>query len=115
MKSLIMIIVAGALINNVVLNQFLGICSFLGVSRQMKASASLGAAVIFTTHIVINISMTIRAAPIVGLPLPFVSYGGSFMLGTMLLAGLVQSVAIHRRRPHLTFATETDDPETEND
>ena len=76
---------------------------------------ALGAAVIFTTHIVINISMTIRAAPIVGLPLPFVSYGGSFMLGTMLLAGLVQSVAIHRRRPHLTFATETDDPETEND
>ena len=47
MKSLIMIIIAGALINNVVLNQFLGICSFLGVSKQMKASISLGGAVIF--------------------------------------------------------------------
>ncbi|MBR0464682.1 MAG: RnfABCDGE type electron transport complex subunit A [Clostridia bacterium] len=47
MKSLIMIIVGCALINNVVLNQFLGICSFLGVSRQMKASLSLGVAVIF--------------------------------------------------------------------
>jgi electron transport complex protein RnfA len=49
--SLIMIIVAGALINNVVLNQFLGICSFLGVSKQMKASISLGGAVIFVITI----------------------------------------------------------------
>ncbi len=47
MSSLIMIIVTCALINNVVLNQFLGICSFVGVSKQMKASASLGGAVIF--------------------------------------------------------------------
>ncbi|MBO4359455.1 MAG: RnfABCDGE type electron transport complex subunit A [Eubacteriaceae bacterium] len=47
MNSLILIIVSCALINNVVLNQFLGICSFLGVSQQMKASASLGGAVIF--------------------------------------------------------------------
>ena len=50
-SNLIMIIISGALINNVVLNQFLGICSFLGVSRQMKASASLGGAVIFVITI----------------------------------------------------------------
>ncbi len=47
MKSLILIMITSALINNVVLNQFLGICSFLGVSKQMKASASLGVAVMF--------------------------------------------------------------------
>ena len=47
MKSLILIMIGSALINNVVLNQFLGICSFLGVSKQMKASASLGVAVMF--------------------------------------------------------------------
>ena len=47
MNSLILIIISSALVNNVVLNQFLGICSFLGVSKQMKASASLGGAVIF--------------------------------------------------------------------
>ena len=51
MKSLILIMITGALINNVVLNQFLGICSFLGVSKQMKASASLGGAVIFVITI----------------------------------------------------------------
>ncbi|MBE5788452.1 MAG: electron transport complex subunit RsxA [Clostridiales bacterium] len=50
-QSLILIIVTGALINNVVLNQFLGICSFLGVSKQMKASVSLGGAVIFVITI----------------------------------------------------------------
>ena len=47
MKSLIMIIVTVALVNNVVLSQFLGICSFLGVSKHLKASLSLGGAVIF--------------------------------------------------------------------
>ncbi|MBQ6755714.1 MAG: RnfABCDGE type electron transport complex subunit A [Oscillospiraceae bacterium] len=51
MTNLILIIISGALINNVVLNQFLGICSFLGVSKQMKASASLGGAVIFVITI----------------------------------------------------------------
>ena len=50
-QSLILIIVTGALINNVVLNQFLGICSFLGVSKHMKASVSLGGAVIFVITI----------------------------------------------------------------
>ena len=45
MKSLIAIIVNTALVNNVVLSQFLGICSFLGVSSQKKASLSLGMAV----------------------------------------------------------------------
>lgn len=45
--NLLLIIITAALVNNVVLSQFLGICSFLGVSKQMKASASLGGAVIF--------------------------------------------------------------------
>lgn len=51
MTSLILIIISTALINNVVLSQFLGICSFLGVSRQIKTSASLGGAVIFVITI----------------------------------------------------------------
>ena len=51
MTNLILILITGALINNVVLNQFLGICSFLGVSKQMKASISLGGAVIFVITI----------------------------------------------------------------
>ena len=49
--SLFMIAITAALINNVVLSQFLGICSFLGVSKQIKNSASLGGAVIFVMAI----------------------------------------------------------------
>ena len=49
--SLIMIVITTALVNNVVLSQFLGICSFLGVSKQIKTSASLGGAVIFVMAI----------------------------------------------------------------
>ena len=49
--SLILIIISSALINNVLLSRFWGVCSFLGVSKQMKASASLGVAVIFVMTI----------------------------------------------------------------
>lgn len=49
--NLILIAITAALVNNVVLSQFLGICSFLGVSKQIKNSASLGAAVIFVITI----------------------------------------------------------------
>lgn len=51
MSSLFMIAVTTALINNIVLSQFLGICSFLGVSKQIKTSVSLGGAVIFVVTI----------------------------------------------------------------
>ena len=47
MKELFMIGVGSALINNVVLSQFLGICAFLGVSRKTGTAAGMGAAVIF--------------------------------------------------------------------
>lgn len=49
--NLFMIALTTALINNVVLSQFLGICSFLGVSKQIKTSVSLGGAVIFVITI----------------------------------------------------------------
>jgi rod shape determining protein RodA len=45
-------------------------------------------------HVFINVGMTIQAAPIIGIPLPFISHGGSFMVGTLILMGLVQSVHI---------------------
>lgn len=47
MKELIMIIVGSALVNNVVLSQFLGLCPFLGVSKKTNTAAGMGAAVIF--------------------------------------------------------------------
>jgi rod shape determining protein RodA len=49
-------------------------------------------------HCIVNLGMTMRVMPITGVPLPFFSYGGSSFLAFSLGAGLVQSVAIHRRR-----------------
>ncbi len=65
--SLILIIITTALVDNVVLSQFLGICSFLGVSRQIKPSASLGGAVIFVMAIssaVANLLYTFLLKPL---------------------------------------------------
>jgi electron transport complex protein RnfA len=47
MKELIMIIVGSALVNNVVLSRFLGLCPFLGVSKKTNTATGMGAAVIF--------------------------------------------------------------------
>jgi rod shape determining protein RodA len=47
-------------------------------------------------HTTINVAMTIGLMPIVGLPLPLVSYGGSFVLSMMLALGLAQSVHVRR-------------------
>ncbi|OVE77606.1 hypothetical protein BVX99_02235, partial [bacterium F16] len=55
-----------------------------------------GIATVFCIHIFINIGMTIRVMPIIGIPLPFVSYGGSGMIGMMACMGVLQSVYIHR-------------------
>ena len=46
-KSFILILMGGVLINNYVLNQFLGICPFLGVSKKINQATGMGAAVIF--------------------------------------------------------------------
>ncbi len=51
MSNLILIIVTTALVNNVVLSQFLGICAFLGVSKKIDTSLSMGAAVTVVTTI----------------------------------------------------------------
>ena len=56
-----------------------------------------GVTVIFTIHVFINIGMTIGLTPITGLPLPFLSYGGSFILSCCILQGIVQSVYRYRR------------------
>ena len=47
MKELMLIIVGSALVNNVVLSQFLGLCPFLGVSKKTETAAGMGGAVIF--------------------------------------------------------------------
>jgi rod shape determining protein RodA len=49
-------------------------------------------------EVVQNVAMNLRLAPITGIALPFVSYGGSSMVTSMLAIGLVQAVALHHGR-----------------
>lgn len=47
MKELLIIIISSAIVNNVVLSQFLGLCPFLGVSKKVETAAGMGGAIIF--------------------------------------------------------------------
>lgn len=51
MKELLVIAVSSAFVSNVVLSQFLGICSFVGVSKKVETAAGMGGAVIFVITI----------------------------------------------------------------
>lgn len=58
---------------------------------------AVGVGVLIFSHVFVNIAMTIGLMPITGLPLPLMSYGGTFMVSTMTALGLVQSVYLRRR------------------
>ncbi len=60
---------------------------------------AIGITLLLFTHTFMNLGMTISLTPITGLPLPLVSYGGSFIMITMLSFGLLQSIWIYRRSP----------------
>ena len=94
MKNLILIIISGALINNVVLNQFLGICSFLGVSKQMKASASLGGAVIFVITIASAVASLLYDYVLAPLGLDFMKT----IVFILVIAALVQIVEMFLKK-----------------
>ena len=51
MKELLIIAIGSAIVNNVVLSQFLGICPFLGVSKKLETAVGMGMAVIFVMAI----------------------------------------------------------------
>ena len=66
MKELILVIVGAALVNNIILSQFQGLCPFLGVSKKVDTSLGMGAAVIFVivlASIVTNLIYTFVLVP----------------------------------------------------
>ncbi|NLY43659.1 MAG: rod shape-determining protein RodA [Clostridiaceae bacterium] len=58
----------------------------------------IGVTAMFFFHVLINIGMTIGLAPVTGIPLPFISRGGSSMLTNMAAVGLVLNVAMRRQK-----------------
>ncbi|MAK82481.1 rod shape-determining protein RodA [Phenylobacterium sp.] len=58
--------------------------------------AAAGVTATFTLYVLINGAMVMGLAPVVGVPMPLLSYGGTVMLTVMIGWGLVQSVRVHR-------------------
>ncbi|SHM29001.1 cell elongation-specific peptidoglycan biosynthesis regulator RodA [Roseovarius litoreus] len=75
-------------------------CIATALSNRDRFSSllTLGVAVTFFLFFAVNMSMVMGLAPVVGVPLPLVSYGGSAMLVLMIAFGLVQSAHIHKPR-----------------
>ncbi|MCH4040245.1 MAG: electron transport complex subunit RsxA [Lachnospiraceae bacterium] len=94
MTTYIMIIVTCALINNVVLIQFLGICSFLGVSQQMKASVSLGMAVTLVTTVSSAVAWALYTLILVPLGLEYMKT----IVFILVIAALVQCVEMFLKK-----------------
>ena len=92
--NLLLLIISGALINNVVLSQFLGICSFLGVSRQMKASVCLGGAVIFVVTIASAVASLLYGYVLEPLGLDFMKT----IVFILVIAALVQIVEMFLKK-----------------
>ncbi|MDX8354883.1 rod shape-determining protein RodA [Cognatiyoonia sp. IB215182] len=74
------------------------IISALGNRDRFASLLTLGVAMTFFLFFAVNMAMVTGLAPVVGVPLPLVSYGGSAMLVLLVAFGLVQSAHVHRPR-----------------
>ncbi len=87
-KTLLLTLLTTALVNNVVLSQFLGLCPFLGVSKNIKTAAGMGAAVIF----VITVSSALTSAIYNGILVPLDLKYMETIVFILVIAALVQLV-----------------------
>lgn len=77
---------------------FFGTQTALNATDRMGRLLCVGVVGMVFTHAWVNIAMTVGVIPITGLPLPLLSYGGSFLVITMLALGIVQSVSVRSPR-----------------
>lgn len=56
---------------------------------------AVGLAGVFSFHVLVNISMTMGMMPVTGLPLPFLSYGGSFLISCLVMLGILVNLRAH--------------------
>ena len=94
MKELFLIAVATALINNVVLSQFLGLCSFVGVSTSVKTAKGMGEAVIFVITLSSLIASLIYKFILMPLELTYLTT----IVFILVIAALVQFVEMFLKK-----------------
>ena len=94
MKELLLIIVGSALVNNVVLSQFLGLCPFLGVSKSVNTAAGMGGAVIFVITLSSFVTSVIYKLILVPLNLTYLQT----IVFILIIAALVQFVEMFLKK-----------------
>lgn len=99
MKELILLFIGSALVNNFLLSRFLGICSFLGVTQELKAAGGMGAAVTFVLTITSVMVWLVQTYILVPLGLVFLQYA-AFILIIAVLVQLLEFF-IHKTSPAL--------------
>jgi rod shape determining protein RodA len=87
---------------SIVISLFTGLLlhgvSVAGMSKNKFASAaSIGITGIFGVHVLINVGMSMGLLPVIGIPLPFLSYGGSALVANMTMVGLLMNFYSNRK------------------
>ncbi|MEK7637150.1 MAG: rod shape-determining protein RodA [Patescibacteria group bacterium] len=74
---------------------------FFGLSQRCRdtfsAVLTMALALMFFVQVAINIGMNLGVFPVTGIPLPFISYGGSSLLSSLMAIGIAESIAIRQR------------------
>ena len=94
MKELILLIISAAIVNNVVLSQFLGLCPFLGVSKKVETAGGMGAAVIFVITIASLVTSIIYKFILATLGLTYLQT----IVFILVIAALVQFVEMFLKK-----------------
>ena len=94
MKELLMIAIGSALVNNVVLSQFLGICPSLGVSKKVETAAGMGAAVIFVITLASFVTSVIDKVLLIPLHMTYLQT----IVFILVIACLVQFVEMFLKK-----------------
>jgi len=67
------------------------------VKTRFASLVSVGITSVLLFHVIVNVGMNINLAPIVGIPLPFISYGGSSILSDWMMIGILLNFYAHRK------------------
>ncbi|MXZ75966.1 MAG: rod shape-determining protein RodA [Gemmatimonadetes bacterium] len=74
----------------------IGIYIAMNVKSRYQCLLAAGCVSVFVFHVIMNVGMAVGVLPIAGVPLPFLSYGGSFLMTSLILCGLLLNVWRHR-------------------
>ena len=67
------------------------------VKNRFGSTVAIGIVSLFAVHVFVNIGMSVGLMPVIGIPLPFLSYGGSSLCSYMIMMGLLMNVYANRK------------------